>query len=263
MQTVYRVADETFVLPSCLPIPGVGLLYLNSMVIRGKEPVLVDTGAPIFRDEYFEAAFSIVDRKDVRWVFLSHDDRDHSGNLVQVLEMCPNARVVTNFVGVGRLSEEWALPMDRVVFMNDGDTFDVGDRTLAAIRPPYFDSPATRGLWDPKTGVYYSVDSFGATVQEPCEDAGDVPPDVYENGFNWFNRANHPWHENADPTKIDKVINRIRKLEPSVIVSYHAPAARRRSEQLCDMIAKIARMEPLPMPSQADLEAMLSAPQVG
>jgi len=47
------------------------------MVIRGKEPVLVETGSAVHRAEYFDAAFSIVEPKDVRWIFLSNDDRDH------------------------------------------------------------------------------------------------------------------------------------------------------------------------------------------
>src|SRR5262245_55482089 len=141
-----------------------GFAYVNTMVVKGKEPTLVDTGGPIHRDQYFEAAFSLVDPKDVRWVFLSHDDRDHSGNIMQVLERCPNATLVTNFVAVARMSEEWQLPMHRMRWVNDGESWSAGDRTLTAVRPPLFDSPATRGLYDSKTRVYYSADCFGALV---------------------------------------------------------------------------------------------------
>jgi flavorubredoxin len=107
VQKSYRVADDTFVIPMYVPVPGLGLAYLNAMVIRGKEQVLVDTGGPVHRAEYLDAAVSIVEPKDVRWIFLSHDDRDHSGNIMQVLERCPNATLVTNFVAVARMSEEW------------------------------------------------------------------------------------------------------------------------------------------------------------
>jgi glyoxylase-like metal-dependent hydrolase (beta-lactamase superfamily II) len=87
MQTPYKVADETWVLPSFMDVPGLGIVYFTPMVIRGKEPVLVDTGTPVHRDEYLKAAFSLVEPKDVKWVFLSHDERDHTGNLMQVLDM--------------------------------------------------------------------------------------------------------------------------------------------------------------------------------
>lgn len=259
MQPPIRVAEETFVLPSSFQVPGLGLIYVNPMVIRAAEPVLVDTGAPVFREEYLEAAFSLVDPKEVRWIFLSHDDRDHSGNIMQLLDLCPNARVVTTFIAVGRLSEEWMLPLSRVVLVNDGESFSVGDRTLVAMRPPFFDAPGTRGLWDASTRLYYAVDSFGAVVPAPCEEVAEVPEEAYQGGFNWFNRANHPWHELTDRTKLDGAVDRIRRLGPKVIVTYHGPTAHNRTAQLCDALSAIASMEPLALPTQADLEKMLSS----
>ena len=42
----YKVAPETHVIPQLLEAPPIGLVYVNSLVITGAEPVLVDTGAP-------------------------------------------------------------------------------------------------------------------------------------------------------------------------------------------------------------------------
>ena len=259
MDAPLRIAEETFVIPMTFPVPGLGLLYVNPLVIRSEQPVLVDTGPPVYREQYLEAAFSLVHPKDVRWIFLSHDDRDHSGNIVQLLELCPEARVATTFVGVGRMSEEWALPLDRVVLVNDGDSLDAGDRSLTAIRPPLYDAPATRGLWDPVTRVYYSVDCFGAFLPGPCEQMADVPEDAYQSGFEIFNRINHPWHEVADASKLAAEVDRIRRLEPAVIASYHGPAAHQRRAQLCDALCQTAALPAQPLPTQADLEAMLAA----
>ena len=178
---------------------------------------------------------------------------------MQVLEACPNARLVTNFVGLGRMTEEFDLPVRRVYFVNDGETFSAGDRTLAAIRPPYYDSPATRGLWDASTGVYFAADAFGAVVPGECEYVADVDADVYTTGFNWFNRGNSPWHEVTDPAKVNAVVDRIRRLEPHVIVSAHGPSALDSSDKLCAMLADIATMDPLVLPNQAEFEQMLTA----
>jgi flavorubredoxin len=260
VQKPYNVADDTFVIPMYFPVPGLGLAYLNAMVIRGKEPVLVDTGSPIHREEYLEAAFSIVDPKDVRWIYLSHDDRDHSGNIMQVLERCPNATLVTNFVAVARMSEEWQLPMNRMRWVNDGDSWSVGDRTLAAIRPPLYDSPATRGLWDAKTGIYYAADCFGSLVPSECQEMGEIDRNAWDHGFAFFNRVNHPWHQLVDATKFEREVDRLRRLEPRTIVTYHGPHARGRTDELLKRIAEVAKMEPLELPGQKDLEAMLAGP---
>jgi flavorubredoxin len=254
-----KVNDETYVVPSHLPIPHVGLLYHNTFVIKGEQPMIVDTGVTVHREHYLENLFSLVDPVDVRWLFLSHEDRDHSGSLMQVLEMCPNARLVSNFVGVGKLSEEFALPMDRVYLANDGDSLDIGDRVLSIMRPPVFDSPATRGFWDPKNEVFFSADSFGTVIPEEAEDVADVPADAFAHGFFWFNRANHAWHELADPAKVDAQIDRVRALGAKTLMSAHGPVAHGRTDELCDMLAQVSRMPRQELPSQADLEADLAA----
>ena len=45
------IAADTFLSPNLAPGPDSLLLPVNSMVIRGREPVIVDTGAPVHRDE--------------------------------------------------------------------------------------------------------------------------------------------------------------------------------------------------------------------
>jgi len=47
----------------------------------------VDTGAPSNRRQWLDDAWNLVEPDDVRWVFLTHDDPDHAGNLRQVMEV--------------------------------------------------------------------------------------------------------------------------------------------------------------------------------
>ena len=78
--------------------PASGHFPMNSMVIRGVEPVLVDCGAPAVRPQWLEAAWSVVDPIDVRWVFLTHDDRDHSGNLLPIPRGMPQRDAADDLV---------------------------------------------------------------------------------------------------------------------------------------------------------------------
>src|SRR5690606_28348558 len=115
---------------------------------------------------------------EVKWIFISHDDIDHTGNLQQALEMCPNATLVSSWFQVERLTAGFNLPLHRMRWVNDGETFEAGNRTFAAIRPPIYDSPTTRGLYDPKTGLYWGSDCFAAPVQQPVDYAGDLDADA-------------------------------------------------------------------------------------
>ena len=114
-------APETWLIPNLVPADEGLYLGVNSMVIRGAEPVIVDTGAPIHRDLWREKVFSIVEPEDVRWIFLSHDDGDHTGGLLDAMEMCPNATLVTNFFSFERLAlEKPALPPQRMRWIDPG-----------------------------------------------------------------------------------------------------------------------------------------------
>src|SRR4051812_29230898 len=100
-----KVADETFVIHSVQEALGQPLfIYLNSMVIRGAEPMIVDTGTIANRDQWMADVFSLVEPADVRWIFLSHDDIDHTGNLEQAMDACPNATLVCSWAMVERHS---------------------------------------------------------------------------------------------------------------------------------------------------------------
>jgi flavorubredoxin len=258
-EPVLEVGDETFILPFHLNVPGIGTLALQPMVVRAKEPMVVDTGVIWFREQWLKAVSALVEPKDVKWIYISHDDRDHTANLLQLMELCPNARLITNLVGFGRMAEEFVLPPDKMLFVNHGGTFSLGDRTMTCLRPPLFDSPATRGFYDAKSGVFYSVDAFGTFLPGYYQYVEEVPAADYEHGFNYWNRLNHPWHDYVDPNRLHERVNvEILKLNPKTIVSYHGPVIRNRTEEMIKRIMDTVKMGPLKEMTQEDLEAMLA-----
>jgi flavorubredoxin len=256
----YRAAPDTWVLPAYLPVPGLGLITVNSYLIESREPTLVDTSMPVVRQEFQETLWSLIEPKDLRWVFLTHDDGDHVGSLLEVLGAATNARLVTQFIGYARLETSFHMRPERVFLANPGQQVDLGDRVLAVLRPPVFDSPATSALFDAKSGVLFSADSFGAFIPELAEDVEDIPSLEYTEGFAVFNRGNHPFSAWADKAKIDAVLSDIERLQPTVIASCHSPMARHgrivpHLKQLGDLIG----MEPLLGPDQVAFEAILAS----
>jgi flavorubredoxin len=257
MLRTHQVAEETFVIFDSLPVPTIGILPVNAMVIRGEQPMIIDTLAIVHREDFLETVFSIVEPEEVRWLFMSHEDRDHSGSLMQVFERCPNAKLITNFLGLGKLAEEFSFEPHHVYLLNDGESLDIGDRTVTALRPPLYDSSATRGLWDPKTEVYFAADCFGTVMRDLVEYSDDVPRPEYEDGFFWMNRVNHIWHEHVTQPELDKAAEKIRKLNPKLIVTGHGPTIRDDPARVIDWITRIGGMPAVPMPNQEAFERML------
>ncbi|MGA9278416.1 MBL fold metallo-hydrolase, partial [Ilumatobacter sp.] len=195
-----QIADDTFVIQDT---QGEGVapatVHINSMVIRGREPIVVDTGAPNNADRFIEDLFSLVEPDDVRWVFLSHDDIDHFGNLQALMDRCPRATLVTTWFAMERLACcGLDIRPDRTRWVADGESFDIGNRTMMAIRPPLYDSPTTRGLLDTRTGVYWASDCFGTPVPSAATDVGDLDFDAWRDGFMHFQQWTSPWFADLD-----------------------------------------------------------------
>jgi flavorubredoxin len=255
----YRIAEETFVIPWALEAPPVGHFPMNSMVIRGAEPVLVDTGAPAVRSQWLEAAWSVVDPLDVRWIFLTHDDRDHAGNLLAVLAECPNATLLTTWFSIGRMAEEWETPINRCRFMIDGDTVDVGDRTLVAKRPPLYDNPTTRALFDPKTHVLWAVDTFATNVPTPMPEIAGLSADEFRDGQFFGGRLVSPWVGLLDGQKFRRVVDGFQRLDAEVIAGCHSPVLRGpQIPEAYDLLRQLPEIPAWPEFTQADLDEWMA-----
>lgn len=256
----YRIAPDTWIIPETLPAAPGTVIPVNSMVITGAEPVIVDTGNELSRTDWMNAAFSLVDPADVRWVFLSHDDHDHIGNLIPVLDACPKATLVTNWFTVERTVRALELPLHRMRWVNAGETFDAGDRTLVAAVPPLWDSPTTRGLFDPTTGVYWAADAFASLLPGHVTASDDVPDELWSESFLGLNRTNSPWHTLVDPVKFDRHVDSVASLGITTVASAHgAPLRGQRLDDAFALIRRVPHLDAAPLPGQADLEAILSA----
>ncbi len=166
------VGDGITVLPSYLPVPGMGVLPAHSFVIDGPEPMLVDVGPGGAEPGFQQALAQVTDPASLRWLWLTHTDPDHVGSLQWLLEAAPDLTVVTTFLAVGKLAMFSPVPMDRLRWVNPGQTVELNGRTLAAIRPPSFDAPETTAFYDVTSATLFSADSFGALLQRPVLDAG-------------------------------------------------------------------------------------------
>ena len=223
-QRPLEVARDTFVIRAITPSVAGTFTALNSMVIRAAEPVLVDTGMVTNRETWFEDVFSLVAPDEVRWIFVTHIDTDHAGNLVEALARCPGAMMVTSRGESYRASASLGIPLERMRMVEAGEDWDVGDRVLRASRPPVYDSPYTRALHDSATGVYYAADAFCAPMPEGVVDWSDeIAPALWSKGMASFHHHTVcPWVAMVDPARFHAEVDKIAALDPQVIVSAHA-----------------------------------------
>jgi flavorubredoxin len=230
---------------------------LNSLVIRGAEPVVVDTGMAENRAQYLEDVFSLVEPEDIRWLFISHDDVDHTGNVNALMAAAPNATLIIDWFMQERMGASLDVPASRWRWVHDGDTIDVGDRTLHVVRPPVYDSPTTRGLFDPSTRVYWGCDAFASPMVAPVRHVADLDHGSWIEGVCTFARYISPWLTLVDEARFQRTVDRIEALQPQVIAGCHTPAID--AAFVADAVAA-TRIAPstdvVPQPDQSVLDAL-------
>lgn len=176
---------------------GYGAVY----VYDTPEPAVVDTGIGANRDRLFDALSGVgIGREDLSLVLLTHAHLDHAGGAGFLVEACPNARVhvhdraVRHLVDPGRLVEgtkaavgdQWRyyadpepVPEDRISGIADGDSLDLGDRSLTAVEAPGH-APHQVVFHEPNDGVVFTGDAGGIYVPQVDTVRPTTPPPQFD-----------------------------------------------------------------------------------
>jgi glyoxylase-like metal-dependent hydrolase (beta-lactamase superfamily II) len=254
------VAPDVTALSSIVEVPTLGHLAVNAFVLTGGEPMLVDTGFTPDREAFVAELGNLIDLGDLRWILLTHADRDHTGSISELMQEAPNATVITTFYTLGIMGcGNQPIPPERTYLVRDGNEVNIGGRRLRAFRPPLFDNPGTVGVVDASTGVMFCSDFLGAALPSAddglAEDVADVKPDELSHGQLVWGSVDSPWVHVASPERLQKSLTAIESLSPSVVLSTHLPPVRAGLEDHLHRLATLPAMSPADLPDQATMEA--------
>jgi flavorubredoxin len=237
MLEAQRLTESWMLLPSFLPVPRMGALAVNAFLFRGRESMLVDTGLAALGDAFLDRLAQEVDLDDLSWIFLSHTDADHIGNLQRVMASAPNAKLITTFLGYGKMGMMGCAPeLDRVYLLEPGARFDVGGRSFVPVRPPYYDASETLGFFDAEERVFFSADSFGALLSEPATDLDAISTDALRDGLVTWASIDAPWLAHIDRATFGRTLSAIERFGPEILLSGHLPATRGGVKRLTSIV---------------------------
>ena len=254
---------ETTMFTSVVPIPTVGNLPVNSYLIRGAEPTVIDTGITPEVPEFDVALREVIDPNDIRWIVVTHADRDHVGALARLLTDAPNATVVASLVTFGVMSVgSEPIPPERAFLVHDGSTRDIGDRTLRAVRPPMFDNPGTLAFFDPRQNILFSADCFGAPFTTPdgalAEDVAAIPDDELEPAQLLWGSVDSPWAHFVEEARFADNLNRFLQDRPDKVLGTHLPPIHGNLDRHVKSLTKLPSSPPYVTADQAALEAFMA-----
>lgn len=133
----------------------------NSYVIKADKIALVETAKVKFWDEYLAKIKQVCDPKDIAYIIVDHTEPDHSGSLVKLLDLAPDAVVVGSPVALRYLAEI-ANREFKSLGVKDGDTLSLGNKTLEFINAPNLHWPDSIYTYLREDKILFTCDSFGA-----------------------------------------------------------------------------------------------------
>lgn len=158
-----------------IPLPD-GTSY-NSYFIKGEEKnAVIDTVEPDFAQDFLDNLDDLGVEK-IDYIISSHAEQDHSGSLPHLLKKYPEAEILSSRKAKPMLLDLLELEADKIRVVEDGETLDLGDKTLEFIDTPWVHWPETMSTYLQEENILFSCDFFGshlATSDLYVEDEQDV-----------------------------------------------------------------------------------------
>jgi flavorubredoxin len=152
-----------------IPLPD-GTSY-NSYLVKGeKKTALIDTVNPGFEEELEVKINMVSDLEKLDYLIMNHAEPDHANAIRFILEKAPNALFVTTEKGVNMARLYHELPEERIRKVAEGDSLDLGGKTLRFIEAPWLHWPETMFTYLPEDKVLFPCDFFGAHTAQGVYD---------------------------------------------------------------------------------------------
>jgi flavorubredoxin len=205
----------------------------NSYFIDARKKVLIEVAKEKFSATYQKKLRSLTDPADISFIILDHTEPDHSGILKQMLELAPSATVVGSGNAIRYLDDMLNMPFKSLI-VKDGDTLDLGDKTLRFIAAPNLHWPDSIYTYLEEEKILFTCDSFGAHY---CtyEMKDDLTKGYLAAHKYYFDVIMRPFSR-----FMLKAVERIKSLDIEYICPGHGPILRSSRKQIISLTEKYA-----------------------
>jgi flavorubredoxin len=133
----------------------------NSYFINAQKKALVEVAKEKFSETYIKKLEAVTNPADIQYIILDHTEPDHSGSLKLLLDLAPSVTVVGSGNAIRYLEDIVNKPFKSLI-VKDGDTLDLGDKTLRFISAPNLHWPDSMMTYLVEDKVLFTCDIFGA-----------------------------------------------------------------------------------------------------
>nr|WP_122012015.1 FprA family A-type flavoprotein [Maliibacterium massiliense] len=212
----------------------------NAYLVQGKEKcALVEVVKDAFGPALIDALGDLIDIAKLDYIVLNHTEPDHSGALAQLLKEAPDAVVVCSRAASVFLRDITNMPF-AVQVVGDGDSIDLGGKTLQFISAPFLHWPDTMFTYIPEEELLITGDVFGCHYAIEADLWSDSYPtsDLDSARKYYFDAIMGPFK-----SYMRAGIEKARRVKARIIAPSHGPLLREEAARVVDLNAQWAAPE--------------------
>ena len=138
-----------------------GISY-NSYAIIDEKIAIMDSVDAAFTEEWLSNIKKVLGKRDPDFLIVQHMEPDHSANIFNFLKEYPKARVVASAKAFNMMRGFFGTDFpDRQIAVGEGDTLNLGKKTLSFITAPMVHWPEVIMTYDGSEKILFSADGFG------------------------------------------------------------------------------------------------------
>ncbi|MBU3206667.1 FprA family A-type flavoprotein [Clostridium algidicarnis] len=188
----------------------------NSYLLMTEKPTIIDTVDMAFAREYTENLKSIINLEDIKYIVINHTEPDHSGALGSLASKAKNAVIVCTKFAVEELKEMYKLHTREFLVVGDGDSLDIGGKTLKFIETPYLHTEETMITYCEEDKILFPCDIFSTHVANYEYFNDEAKEDITPDFIGYYTLIMHPHRR-----YVQDMIEKIKDLDIKVIAPSH------------------------------------------
>lgn len=220
----------------------------NAYLFKGNEKtILFETVKDKFAAQFIERIKNVCDPKEIDYIVVNHTEPDHAGSISVLLDYCPNATIVGTSPAIKFLKEIVNHPFNALP-VSDGDSLNIGDKTIRFIMAPFLHWPDTMYSYIEEDKTLVTCDSFGAHY---CDERifNDVIEKDKENDILFAYKYYFDMIMGPFKSYVLQTLDKINDLEINTICPGHGLILRTEIQKYLDLYKKWATVTPRKKPS--------------
>ncbi|MCD2347775.1 FprA family A-type flavoprotein [Clostridium guangxiense] len=207
----------------------------NSYLLETEKPTLIDTVDISFGVEFVKKLSENFDLNTLKYVVINHVEPDHAGALPALMSKAKNAVIVTTEKAKEFLNGMFKLHNREYLIIKDGDTLDIGGKTLKFFQVPYLHTEETMITYSIEDKVLYPCDIFSthiATYKLFNDLASEDITEDFKVYYSLIMASHRPY--------VREMLHKLKDIEINIIAPAHGFILRNNAKKFIDLYDKMS-----------------------